>query len=334
MKRVLLTVIATSLLVLALTSALTFAAKARIVRVGIGFNDQMPQYKALEVFKEEVEKSAGDRYRIELYHSSQLGDDREMMEALRLGNQEMTCPATAPVAGFVNEFKALDLPYLFPSNEIMHKVLNGDAGQDLLKKLDSVGLHGLVYLPEGFRNLTNNGHAVAEPSDMKGLKIRTMENPIHMAAFRSWGASPTPMPFGEVFSALEQGVVDGQENPTTVPYFQKFYEVQKFYSHTEHFAAPYILMISKKFWDSLPADDKALFEDAARTAYDVHKEVSSQYNEEVLEKLESLMTVTILTGEQKQMFRQAAEPVYAQVRKELGEDVVDRFVKAVEEASK
>ena len=315
-------------------TAQAFAGAPRIVKVGIGFNDKMPQYKALEVFKKEVEAASQGAYRVDLYHSSQLGDDREMMEALRLGNQEMTCPATAPVAGFVKEYRVLDLPYLFPSNEVMHKVLNGPPGQELLKKLDSVGLHGLVYLPEGFRNLTNSRRAVATPADLKGLKIRTMENPIHLAAFRAWGANPTPMPFGEVFSAMEQKVVDGQENPTTVPYFGKFYEVQKYYSHTEHFAAPYILMISKKFWDGIGPADRQVFEAAAQKAYAFHKDYSAKNNAEILEKLKSVMTVTILTPEQKQQFFEAAQPVYVQVRKDLGDALVDSFLKAVQAASK
>ena len=316
------------------SAASVCAGEPRIVKVGIGFNDQMPQYKALEVFKKEVEAASKGAYRVDLYHSSQLGDDREMMEALRLGNQEMTCPATAPVAGFVKEFRVLDLPYLFPSNEVMLKVLNGPAGQDLLKKLDGVGLHGLVYLPEGFRNLTNSRRVVATPADLKGLKIRTMENPIHLAAFRAWGANPTPMPFGEVFSAMEQKVVDGQENPTTVPYFAKFYEVQKYYSQTEHFAAPYILMISKKFWDGISPADRQMFEAAAQKTYAFHKELSAKSNTEILEKLKGLMTVTILTPDQKKQFFEAAQPAYAQVRKDLGDALVDSFLKAVQDASK
>jgi len=333
MKRMTFGLIA-ALIVAGLCVAPAFAGSPRVMKVGIGFNDQMPQYKALEVFKKEVEAASKGAYRVDLYHSSQLGDDREMMEALRLGNQEMTCPATAPVAGFIKEFRVLDLPYLFPSNEVMLKVLSAPAGQDLLKKLDSVGLHGLVYLPEGFRNLTNSRRAVATPADLKGLKIRTMENPIHLAAFRAWGANPTPMPFGEVFSAMEQKVVDGQENPTTVPYFAKFYEVQKYYSHTEHFAAPYILMISKKFWDGVSAADRQMFDAAAQKTYAFHKELSAKNNAEILEKLKGVMTVTILTPAQKKQFFEAAQPVYTQVRKDLGDALVDSFLKAVQTAAK
>ncbi|MGE5553028.1 MAG: DctP family TRAP transporter solute-binding subunit [Betaproteobacteria bacterium] len=320
------------LLVCSIASS-TLAAPV-VIRVGIGFNDKTAQYKALEVFKKELEEKSKGYYRVDLYHSSQLGDDRVMMENLRIGNQEMTCPATAPVAGFVKEMKVLDLPYLFPDNEVMHKVLSGPVGRKLLDRLDAAGLHGLVYLPEGFRNLTNSVREVRTPDDLKGLKIRTMENPIHMEAFRLWGASPTPMPFGEVFSALEQRVVAGQENPTSVAYLQKFYEVQKYYSHTEHFAAPYILMISKKFWDAQTPQRRKMIQDAAQQAYVAHKKISADFNNEYLEKMKGVLKVAILTPAEKAEFRKKAAPLYERVKKELGEDFVQEFIDAVEAASK
>jgi tripartite ATP-independent transporter DctP family solute receptor len=330
-KRLLSVLIASLLVALLASSAL---AAPVLIRVGIGFNDKTAQYKALEIFKKDLEESSKGYYRVDLYHSSQLGDDRVMMENLRIGNQEITCPATAPVAGFVKEMKVLDLPYLFPSNDVMLKVLEAPVGRKLLDRLDAVGLHGLVYLPEGFRNLTNSAREVKTPDDLKGLKIRTMENPIHMDAFRLWGASPTPMPFGEVFSALEQKVAAGQENPTSVAYLQKFYEVQKFYSHTEHFAAPYIMMISKKFWDAQTPERRRLIQDAANDAYKAHKKISLDFNNEYLEKLKDVMTVHILTLAEKAEFRKKAAPLYDKVKKELSEDFVQDWVDAVEAASK
>lgn len=316
----------------ALTAFLTACApdegQPRVVRIGIGFNDQMPQYKALEVFKEHLEAAAGERFRVELYHSGQLGDDRSMMEALRMGNQEMTCPATAPVTGFVREFQVLDLPYLFPSFEVMHEVLDGPLGRELLDKLDGVGLRGLVFLPEGFRSLTNNRRPVRHPDDMRGLRIRTMENRLHMQAFREWGANPTSMAFSEIFSALEQGVVDGQENPPAVPWNSNFHEVQRYFSHTEHFAAPYVLMVSGRFWNRLSEEEKGHFEAAARAAYEAHREIVEAGEREILDNLRRVMEFVDLDEADRRAFFEAAAPVHEQARRNLGDDFVNRFIEA------
>lgn len=302
--------------------------RQRVVRIGIGFNDQMPQYQALVVFRDKLEELAGDRFRVEIFHSGQLGDDRSMMEALRMGNQEMTVPATAPIVGFVREFQVLDLPYLFPSFDEMHDVLDGPLGRELLDKLDGVGLHGLVFLPEGFRSLTNNRRAVRRPEDMRGLRIRTMENRLHMQAFREWGANPTSMAFSEIFSALEQGVVDGQENPPAVPWNSNFHEVQRFFSDTRHFAAPYVMMVSGRFWNRLSDEDKGHFEAAARAAYEAHREIVVASEAEVLNNLRRVMEFVELSEEDRRAFFEAARPVYDQARRNLGDEFVDRFLHA------
>lgn len=307
--------------------------KMTTVRIGIGFNEQMPQYQALVVFKAAIEAEAGDRFNIELYHSGQLGDDRSMMEALRMGNQEMTCPATAPVAGFVPEFQVLDLPYLFPSFEVMHDVLDGPLGRELLDKLEKVGLYGLVFLPEGFRSITNSRRPVFEPQDLRGLRIRTMENRLHMQAFREWGANPTSMAFSEIFSALEQGVVDGQENPPAVPWNSNFHEVQRYFSVTEHFAAPYVLMVSGRFWNRLSEEDKDLFRRAGRAAYLAHRSMVEESMTEVMANLSRVMNVNYITPEQRAAFLQAAQPVYDQARRNVGDSIVDRFIEAVKQSN-
>lgn len=302
--------------------------RQRVVRIGIGFNEQMPQHQALVVFKEHLESLAGDRFRVEIFHSGQLGDDRSMMEALRMGNQEMTVPATAPMVGFVREFQVLDLPYLFPSFEVMHDVLDGPLGRELLDKLDGVGLHGLVFLPEGFRSLTNNRRPVRRPEDLRGLRIRTMENRLHMQAFREWGANPTSMAFSEIFSALEQGVVDGQENPPAVPWNSNFHEVQRFFSDTRHFAAPYVMLVSGRFWNRLSEEDRAHFQAAARAAYEAHRTIVATSEVEVLNNLRRVMEFVELSDDDRRVFFEAARPVYDQARSNLGDDFVNRFLQA------
>lgn len=292
------------------------------INIGIGYNDKSAQYKSLCFFKEIVETNSQSKIDVILYHSSQLGDDREMMEALQMGAQEMTCPSTAPVAQFINGFKVFDLPFLFPTYESADYVLDGPVGQQLLGALEKIGIIGLAYWENGYRQLTNKVRPVVSPKDVDGLKIRTMENPIHLAAWKTMGANPTPMAFGELFSAMQQGVVSGQENPWGTIYLQNFFEVQSFTTDTGHVYSPFVLMISKKFWDKLPKDLQAVVYDAAQKARLHNRKINRAMNAEFLETLKTKMKVTLLTPEQRQAFQNAVQPVYQKFSREIGEDFI------------
>jgi len=321
-------------LVLVLGLGMVSMAAEYTINAGIGLNDKSAQYKSLEFFKELVEKNSGGRISVELYHSSQLGDDREMMEALQMGIQEMTCPSTAPIAPFINGFKVFDLPFLFPTNEAADYVLDGPVGQGLLKQLEDIGIIGLAYWENGYRQLTNSVRAVATPEDVKGLKIRTMENPIHLAAWRALGANPTPMAFGELFSAMQQGVVDGQENPWGTIYLQNFFEVQDYSTDTGHVYSPFVLMISKKFWDKLPEDLQAVVRDAAQKSKMHNRKLNRAMNAEYLEELKKVMDVTILTPEQRAAFQEAVQPVYDQFSEEIGPELIEAVKSEIAEYEK
>ena len=318
-------------LAMVLTMSVVSFAKTYHINVGIGLNDKSAQYKSLEYFEKLVEENSDGQISVSLYHSSQLGDDREMMESLQLGVQQMTCPSTAPIASFVNGFKVFDLPFLFPTHESADYVLDGPIGQDLLKQLEDVGLVGLTYWENGYRQLTNSRRAVTSPADVKGLKIRTMENPMHLAAWRAMGANPTPMAFGELFSAMQQGVVDGQENPWGTIYLQNFFEVQQYTTDTGHVYSPFVLMISKRYWDRLPADLQKIVKDAAVKSKDYNRKITREMNTEYLEKLKEKMNVTILTPEQKAKFQEAVQPVYDQFKDEIGAELVEDVLNEVEE---
>lgn len=315
-------VVSMLVLIMVVSFSLTTRAADYTISAGIGLNDKSVQYQSLQFFKELVETNSKGRIEVELYHSSQLGDDREMMEALQMGLQEMTCPSTAPIAPFVNGFKVFDLPFLFPSNQSADYVLDGPVGQQLLNQLADIGIIGLAYWENGYRQLTNSVRAVRSPQDVKGLKVRTMENPIHLAAWRTLGANPTPMAFGELFSAMQQGVVDGQENPWGTIYLQNFFEVQNNTTDTGHVYSPFVLMISKKFWDKLPADLQTVIYDAAQKAKLHNRKFNRAMNAEYLEKLKGKMNVTILTPEQRVAFQQAVQPVYQQFADEIGPDLL------------
>ena len=287
-------------------------AEKRIMRIGIGLNEDHPQYKGLEKFKEELYKKV-DTIDVQLFANSALGDDRSMMEGLQLGTQEGTNPSTAPIGNFVEEFKVFDFPYLFPDEASADKILDGPIGQELLDSLSNVGIKGLVYWENGFRNLTNREVEIRKPEDMKGLKVRTMENPIHLAAFRAFGANPTPMAFGELFTALQQKTVDGQENPIATIYYNKFYEVQGYTTITKHLYSPFVFMISQKFWDeSTPEEQEAIME-AAKISRDYERQLNREANTTLAKELETEgMKVIELTAEEQKAFQEKAQTIYSE----------------------
>lgn len=285
-------------------------SKKRVMRIGIGLNEDHPQYKGLLKFKEELLKNTTN-IDVQLFANSQLGDDRTMMEGLQLGTLEGTCPSTAPIAGFNGDFKVFDFPFLFPNEQAADKVLDGEIGQELLDSLSEQGIKGLVYWENGFRNLTNREIPVRSPEDMKGLKIRTMENPVHLAAFEALGANPTPMAFGELFTALQQKTVDGQENPIATIYFNKFYEVQGYTTLTKHVYSPWVFMTSQKFWDESTPEEQEAIMAAAKIARDHERELIRASAKTLSTELEKAgMEIIELTAAEQKVFMEKAQSIY------------------------
>lgn len=300
------------------------SADKRIMRIGIGLNEDHPQYKGLEKFKEELNKRV-DTIDVQLFANSVLGDDRTMMEALQLGTQEGTCPSSAPIGNFVEDFKVFDFPFLFPDEASADKILDGPIGQKLLDDLSGVGIKGLVYWENGFRNLTTRDTEVHTPDDMKGLKVRTMENPIHLAAFQKLGANPTPMAFGELFMALQQKTVDGQENPIATIYYNKFYEVQNYTILTKHIYSPFVFMISQIFWDASTPEEQTAIMEAAEIARDYERQLNREANETLSAELEKegMQVIPLTTDEQKQ-FETIAKSVYGDFAQGSIADLLDQ----------
>lgn len=305
-----------------------------LIRAGIGLNDQHPQFKGLEAFKAYVERESAGRIEVQLFHSSQLGDDIQMMEALQMGSQEVTCPSTAPIAGIDKRFSIFDLPFLFPTPEIADAILDGPIGQGLLDDLEQQGLIGLAYWENGYRHLTNSAREVRKPEDMKGLKIRTMENAVHLDFFRALGANPTPMPFGELFTAMQQKVVDGQENPVPTIYLQNFPEVQSYTTLTGHVYSPFVFMMSKIFYDKLPQDLQQVVRDGAIVARDEQRQINRSYTEELTDGLrEAGMTVTVLSMEELKAFQDATASTVEKFKNEIGADLVNEVLAEIERLS-
>ena len=250
--------------VFAALSSSALAQQSMKISISIGQNSH--QGIGIDTFAKEVEKRTSGRIKIQPFYSGSLGGERESIEAVQLGTQELTLTSTGPVPNFVPETRILDIPFLFRDKAHAHAVLDGPIGQELLTKFDAKGMQALAWAENGVRHMTNNRRAVNSPEDLKGLKMRTMENPVHIAAYKGFGIITTPMAFPEVFTALQQGTVDGQENPLSVIMSAKFDQVQKYMSLTGHVYSPAVILMNKAAFDKLSAADKQVFMDAAKEA--------------------------------------------------------------------
>lgn len=305
------------------------AGAARKLKVGHVLAPTHPYQIGLEKFAELVAEKTDGEITVDAYHSSQLGSEREMIESLQFGVLDMTLVSTAPLSGFTKKFEVFDLPFIFQSREEAYAVLDGEVGDELLNSLESKNIVGLTYWENGFRHATNSKHEIKTPEDLKGLKIRLMKNPVHMASFKALGALPTPMSFGELFTAMQQGTVDGQENPLPIIDTSKFYEVQDYISLTGHFYAASPLLMSKVTWQSLSEAEQKAVREAAVEARDFERNLIIKMDKELIAKLkEKGMTVTEVD---KSIFQEATLSVYKKFEDEIGKELLDKVLAQVEE---
>ena len=241
-----------------------------------------PKGLAAEKFKELAEKYTGGKVKVEVYPNSQLYKDKEELEALQLGAVQMLAPSNSKFGPIgVKEFEVFDLPYILPDLKTLRKVTDGPLGGKLLGLLDSKGMTGLAYWDNGFKQMSANKKLVA-PADYKGLKFRIQSSKVLEAQFRTLGSIPQVMEFGEVYQALQTGVVDGQENTWSNIYTQKMHEVQKFITNSNHGYIGYVVVVNKKFWDGMPADVRAQCDKAMKEATEYGNGQSAKENEEAL----------------------------------------------------
>ena len=278
-------------------------------------------------FKELVESRTDGDVHIDIFPNNQLGTgERDIIEGLQLGTIDIYVGSTGPMGGFEKKFLLFDFPFLFRDKDHVYVVLDGEIGQYIMGLLDAKGLHGLAWFENGFRNLTNSKRPVNVPQDAAGLKIRTMENKVHMAMWRTLAADPTPMAWSEVFTALQQGTIDGQENPIPVIYTSKIYEVQKHLALTRHVFSPAMLIVAKPVFDSLPEDYQTIFREAAHEAALHQRETSEKMENEFVETLKK--SGMEITTPDLAPFQDACKEVYDQFKGELGEDsgLLDKII--------
>lgn len=287
-----------------------------------------------EEFKKQVEEESDGRLNVELYPSGSLfPSDREAIEAVQLGNVEMTIPALASVSGFDRDFMILDLPYLFEDTEEAYSVLDGPFGQGLLDGLEDVNIKGLVYGENGFRHITNNIHPVYTPEDIEGQKMRTLESPVHADVFNAFGANASPFAFGEMYSTLQQGTYDAMESPIALMYTSNLYEVQQYMSLTSHVYMPVALLMNNDFYESLEPDLQEIVMDAAEDYRENQRILSQEQDEEYMEEMiDAGLQVNDLTDEERQAFIERVEPVYDKYEEMLGPELFNELDEAVEEA--
>jgi C4-dicarboxylate-binding protein DctP len=300
------------------------------IRIAHLVPEEQSSHLAAVTFKKNVEERSNGRIEVQLYPNGSLyGSDREAIEAVQLGNIEMTIPAVAPLASFNEKFMVFDLPFLFNSNEAAYKALDGEVGETLLKDLEKNDLKGLVFSENGFRHMSNNEGPIESPEDLKGVKLRTLENPVHTDTFKSFGANASPFAFGELYTALQQGTYDAMECPISLYHTNKFYEVQDYLTLSGHVYAATILLMNNNFYNELPEDLQQIITDASKEYQTEQRQLAQQQDVEFLEKLkESGMKVNELTAEQKNAFREASKSVYEKYTSKIGEDLINKALEA------
>ena len=303
-------------------SALAQDIKPRLIRFGYGLNEQSNQGRAAKVFAEDVEKASGGKMKVRAIGAAALGPDTQMQQALIGGAQEMMVGSTATLVGITKEMALWDTPFLISNVKEADTLLDGPIGEKIKDKLQEKGLVGLVYWENGFRNLTNSKRPVTKVEDMDGIKLRVMQNNVFLNSFKTLGANAVPMAFSELFGALETKTVDGQENPYNTILSSKFYEVQKYLTVTNHVYSPWIVLVSKKWWDTLSKAEQTVLMDAAKASRDYERKDTREEASKAMAELKAKgMLVNELSPLEAERMRSKLTGVYADIGKEIGMDL-------------
>ena len=296
--------------------------KPRIVRFGYGLVEDSNQGRAVRLFAKEVEKATGGKMKVRGIGNAALGSDTQMQQALIGGAQEMMVGSTATLVGIAPQMALWDTPFLINDTREADALLDGPVGDKVRATLDPKGLVGLVYWENGFRNLTNNKNPITRLEDMNGIKLRVMQNNVFLDSFKALGANAVPLPFSELFTALETKAVDGQENPFNTVVSSKFYEVQKYLTVTNHVYSPWIVTVSKKWWDGLSRDEQKVLMDAAKKSRDFERKDTREEATRALADLKTKgMQINELAPAEAARMRGKLTQVHASVANGVGQDL-------------
>ena len=297
--------------------------KERTIRVSHVVPKDHPFQVGVDKFAELLAQKSGGRMKMRGYPDGQLGAELQSISAAQGGVLEMALVSTAAAASVVKEFGVYDLPFIFSDFKEADLILDGPIGQRLLQRLPEKNLVGLCYFENGFRHVTNSRRAITRAEDLKGLKIRTIQNPVFIDIFNTLGANATPMAFTEVFSALESRAIDGQETPYSNIFSNRFYEVQKHVSNTGHIYGAAVVLASKKFWDQLSAGEQKALQESCIQARDFERSYNRAQDPKLLEQIKAKgATYTEIAPAERARMRELLKPVYDKYARNLGEDVV------------
>ncbi|MCM3444212.1 TRAP transporter substrate-binding protein [Metabacillus halosaccharovorans] len=318
--------LALSILVVFLTTSNAVGSNNEtIIRFGHGAAESNERHLAVMKFKELVEEKSEGKMKVQVYPNEQLGSEAEMIESVTFNDLQMV--AASAFSQYDQRISVFELPYLFDSYEQAWSILDSDIGQQVAKPLLEDGLRVVAYFENGFRHVTSN-KPIEEPEDLGGLKIRTPEFPLSISTFKAFGSNPTPMAFGELYMALQQGTVDAQENPIANTYASKFNEIQDYLNLTGHQYMPLPVAISEEFWQTLTPEEQEIIKSSASEAAKFHRDILRENEEEMISELQNAGMTVIQPDRDK--FRERAEAVYEAYKNRFGEDFVNNLLKAVE----
>lgn len=290
--------------------------------------EDTPNARAAVRFKEEVEAKSEGRIEINIRPAAQLGGDVEIIEQTQMGLVHIAIPPTGNLANFNEKMYLFDLPFLLGDDAAMKRVLDGEVGSELLGTLEPNNLHGIAMWGAGFRHMTNNVRPINGPDDLKGIKMRTLQAPTILSTYRAYGANPTAMAYVEVYNGLQQGVVEGQENPLANINSMRFYEVQKYMTLTGHAYHTYAAVMNKQAWDGLPEDLQKVIEDAMIVGRDAARQFTEEDEARIIEDIKGQIEIQELTEEGRAAFVEASKPIYDEFRPKVTPELMDKALAA------
>ena len=315
---------------LLVASASVAMAKPTVLKLGWTTSDGAtdPYAVAARQFKKALDKAAPGQFDVQFFPNRQLGDEKEMLEGLSFGTLHMGIITNAPIASIESAFQINDMPFLYANEAQAHKILDGKVGQALFKKLLKKKIVGLGFAEGGFRQMINNVRPVFVPKDVEGIKWRVMQNPVYIGMFRALGGNAVPMAWGEVFTAVQQGTVDGLEIPIAVVQNSGYYEVTKYLSLTNHTYSALGVLVSQRTWKKLNGKQKAALQAAAKEGIAAQRKINAQNVEKLLEKLKG-EGMKVNKIKDPAAFRAKVKPVYEKFKKSIGADIFDIVMKSV-----
>ena len=308
--------------------------QAMEIAYGHGFMPTTPQHLSAVKFKELVEEKSAGTITVNVFPSGQLGSAKDMFESLQMGTQQIALLPTARISGFAPTLQLFDLPFLFPDREVAYQIFDGPIGSELLATMDDKGVKGVAIYEDGFKHFTC-AKPVNSLADFSGRKFRTMESPIIMEQFKSLGANPTTIDFSELYNALQQGVVDGQENPLVTISSMKFYEVQKYVILSGHAYLGHVLLFSKSWFEALPVAQQKLLVEVGRELATWERALVQEEEKNYLTTIRNFGTTVVeLPQSEIAKLREATRRVYTVAEPIIGKALIDKTVKEVERLSR